>query len=65
MRSCYKIDTYQATYFVINSFDQLFEATAPDFTPVYRKVRERIERDGEIEAGAVLPGELCFSTQAA
>jgi phenylalanine-4-hydroxylase len=65
MRSRYKIDTYQATYFVINSFDQLFEATAPDFTPVYRKVRERIERDGEIEAGAVLPGELCFSTQAA
>jgi phenylalanine-4-hydroxylase len=61
MRSRYKIDTYQATYFVIDSFDQLFEATAPDFTPVYRQVRERIAAEGEIEAGAVLPGERRFS----
>ncbi len=61
MRSRYKIDTYQATYFVINSFDQLFDATAPDFTPVYREVRDRIAREGEIDAGAVLPGEQRFS----
>jgi phenylalanine-4-hydroxylase len=33
MRSRYRIDSYQAGYFVIDSFDQLFEATAPDFTP--------------------------------
>ena len=64
MRSRYKIDTYQATYFVIDSFDQLFEATAPDFTPVYREVRERIAAEGEIEAGAVLPGERRFSPAA-
>jgi phenylalanine-4-hydroxylase len=57
MRSRYKIDSYQATYFVIHSFDQLFEATAPDFTPVYREVRERIALEGEIDPGAVLPGE--------
>lgn len=61
MRSRYKIDTYQATYFVINSFDQLFDATAPDFTPVYRDVRARIAVDGEVDAGAVLPGEQRFS----
>lgn len=57
MRSRYKIDSYQATYFVIDSFDQLFEATAPDFTPVYRAVRDRIAAEGEIDAGVVLPGE--------
>lgn len=61
MRSRYKIDTYQATYFVIDSFQQLFDATEPDFTPVYRQVRERIAREGEIDAGAVLPGERRFS----
>jgi phenylalanine-4-hydroxylase len=60
MRSRYRIDSYQAGYFVIDSFDQLFEATAPDFTPWYRQVRERIARDGEIEAGVVLPGEREF-----
>ena len=65
MRSRYKIDTYQATYFVINSFDQLFEATAPDFTPVYGEVRDCIAREGEVEAGAVLPGEQRFSVSAA
>jgi phenylalanine-4-hydroxylase len=61
MRSRYRIDSYQAGYFVIDSFDQLFEATAPDFTPLYQAVRERIAREGEIEAGVVLAGEREFS----
>ena len=61
MRSRYRIDTFQATYFVIDSFQQLFEATAPDFTPVYREVRDAIAAHGEIEAGAVLPGEREFA----
>ncbi len=65
MRSRYKIDTYQASYFVINSFGQLFDATAPDFTPVYREVRERIAANGEVEAGVVLAGERRFSVPAA
>ncbi len=60
MRSRYRIDTFQETYFVIDSFQQLFDATAPDFTPVYRAVRERIASDGEVEAGTVLPGEREF-----
>ncbi len=61
MRSRYRIDTYQASYFVIDSFQQLFDATAPDFTPVYRQVRATIAASSEIEAGAVLPGERLFS----
>jgi phenylalanine-4-hydroxylase len=59
MRTRYKIDSYQATYFVIDSFDQLFEATAPDFTPIYAKVREA----PTIDAGAVLPGERLFAAE--
>ncbi len=35
MRTRYKIDTYQQTYFVIDSFEQLFAMTEPDFGPVY------------------------------
>jgi phenylalanine-4-hydroxylase len=61
MRSRYRIDTYQATYFVIDSFDQLFDGTAPDFTPVYRQVAATIAREGEIEPGVRLPGERCFT----
>ena len=35
MRTRYNIDSYQQTYFVIDSFQQLFDLTAPDFTPLY------------------------------
>ena len=56
MRTRYKIDTYQANYFVVDSFQQLFEATAPDFTPLYDKLREL----PEVDAGVVLPGEREF-----
>jgi phenylalanine-4-hydroxylase len=61
MRTKYRIDSYQASYFVIRSFDELFAATAPDFTPVYRSVRARMASDGEIDAGVVLPGEHVFN----
>lgn len=57
MRTKYKIDSYQASYFVIESFDELFAATAPDFTPLYRDVRAL----PVVEAGAVLSGERTFS----
>lgn len=60
MRSLYRIDTFQASYFVIDSFQQLFDATEPDFTPVYGQVRDRIAVDGEIAAGRVLDGEREF-----
>ena len=38
MRTRYKIDSYQASYFVIDSFRQLIAATAPDFAPYYARV---------------------------
>lgn len=38
MRTKYRIDSYQQTYFVIDSFQQLFELTAPDFTPLYAQL---------------------------
>ncbi|MBX3643584.1 MAG: phenylalanine 4-monooxygenase [Rubrivivax sp.] len=57
MRTRYRIDSFQATYFVIDHFRQLFDATAPDFTPVYAEVRGL----PQIDAGAVLPGERQFA----
>ena len=57
MRTKYKIDSYQASYFVIESFDELFAATAPDFTQIYRDVRAL----PLVEAGAVLNGERTFN----
>jgi phenylalanine-4-hydroxylase len=56
MRTRYKIDSFQASYFVIDSFDQLFEATAPDFTPIYRRVAEA----GILEAESRLSGDRVF-----
>lgn len=38
MRTRYRIDSFQQTYFVIDSFDQLFAATAVDFAPLYRSI---------------------------
>ena len=40
LRTDYLIDRYQGTYFVIESFDQLLRETAPDFTPIYARLRD-------------------------
>jgi len=40
MRTEYQIDRYQDTYFVIESFGQLMRETAPDFTPIYERIRD-------------------------
>ena len=53
MRTRYRIDTYQKTYFVIDSFEQLMAATEPDFAPIY----ERLAKDESIPAGSVLEGD--------
>ncbi|ANK81352.1 MAG: phenylalanine-4-hydroxylase [Rhizobiales bacterium NRL2] len=53
MQTDYIIDHYQQTYFVIGSYDQLFEATRPDFTPYYETLRTR----PVIEPHEVLPGD--------
>jgi phenylalanine-4-hydroxylase len=41
LRMDYQIDRYQTTYFVIDSFDQLLRETAPDFTPIYARLRSQ------------------------
>jgi phenylalanine-4-hydroxylase len=56
MRTRYRIDTYQKTYFVIDSYEELIEATAPDFTPIYA----RLAQQEAIPAGSVLPGDRVF-----
>lgn len=48
MRTRYRIDDFQATYFVIDSFEQLFDMTATDFAPVYERVRSA----GDLNADA-------------
>jgi phenylalanine-4-hydroxylase len=53
MRTDYRIDRFQDSYFVIDSFDQLFDATRPDFTPIY----EAVKAQPEIAPDALLPGE--------
>ncbi len=40
MASTYKIDSYQAQYFVIDSFQALLDLTAPDFTPHYQQLAQ-------------------------
>jgi phenylalanine-4-hydroxylase len=39
LRTEYRIDRYQDCYFVIDSFEQLMRETAPDFTPIYARLR--------------------------
>lgn len=56
MRTRYRIDTFQKTYFVIDSFEQLIAATDPDFTPIYA----RLAGQDPIPAGAVLDSDRVF-----
>lgn len=54
MRTRYRIDEYQQSYFVLHSFDELLRSTQDtDFAPLYRAL------DGlpDIEAGAVVDGD--------
>jgi phenylalanine-4-hydroxylase len=38
----YQIDRYQDTYFVIDSFEHLMRETAPDFAPIYARLRSSL-----------------------
>lgn len=49
MRTDYKIDDYQQTYFVIESFEALLEECYRDFAPLY----ERLEKATELRPPAV------------
>ena len=56
MRTRYRIDSFQKTYFVIDSFQQLMDATRPDFTPVYARLatQDSIPAGNVLESDAVL-----------
>ncbi|HVM79364.1 MAG TPA: phenylalanine 4-monooxygenase [Stellaceae bacterium] len=51
MRTRYRIDDFQESYFVIRGFEELFDATRPDFTPYYLE----LQRLPDLEPGQVLP----------
>jgi phenylalanine-4-hydroxylase len=57
MRTRYRIDTYQKTYFVIDSYEQLMDATRPDFTPIYARLADQ----ALIPAGNVLDSDAVFN----
>jgi phenylalanine-4-hydroxylase len=57
MRTRYRIDSYQKTYFVIDSYAQLMDATRPDFAPIYA----RLAATESIPAGSVLDGDTVYN----
>ena len=57
LRSRYKIDSFQETYFVIDDFQQLFGETAQDFTPIYTEVAAR----PPLAADSRLPEDRLYS----
>jgi phenylalanine-4-hydroxylase len=57
MRTRYRIDTYQKTYFVIDSFEQLMNATQPDFTPLYVE----LAKQESVPAGDLLQSDFVYN----
>ena len=58
MRTKYEIDKFQRSYFVIDSFQQLFDATVdPDFTPLYAELNHlpNIASDARIVGDVTVP----------
>ncbi len=53
MRTRYRIDDFQETYFVINHFTELLELASIDFGPVYQEVIGA----GDFEPGDIFPGD--------
>lgn len=61
MRTKYRIDDFQETYFVIDSFARLFEATQRDFRPLWALAK----RLGDLEPGQVLPSDRLVPSRGA
>ncbi|MGC4252251.1 MAG: phenylalanine 4-monooxygenase [Sphingobium sp.] len=58
MRTRYRIDDYQQSYFVIDSFEDLLRQTVEtDFAPLYRE----LEGTADLEADAVLPEDRIYT----
>ena len=53
MRTTYRIDDFQETYFVIDDIDELLQLAHVDFGALYQRVRGR----AELEPGDVVEGE--------
>jgi phenylalanine-4-hydroxylase len=53
MRTRYRIDDFQETYFVLDKLDDLLRLAEIDFAPLYRQAKS----EPEIEPGNVLPGD--------
>ena len=53
MRTRYRIDDFQETYFVIDSIDDLLHLAEIDFAPIYQLTKEM----REIEPGEILEGD--------
>src|SRR4029453_14172444 len=52
MRTDYMIDSFQKTYFVLDSFEELFAPPPPDFVAIYDRLRDQ----------TVLPAEAVLTT---
>jgi phenylalanine-4-hydroxylase len=59
MRTLYKIDSYQETYFVIRDFQQLLDDTSPDFTPIYNRLNALpvVSANSAVEGDLIVPLE--------
>ncbi|TQV80828.1 phenylalanine 4-monooxygenase [Denitrobaculum tricleocarpae] len=53
MSTLYRIDDFQETYFVIKSFQSLFNATAQDFAPIYKE----LDRRPDFDPGVILESD--------
>jgi len=53
MRTRYRIDDFQESYFVLDTLDDLLQLAEIDFAPLYNKAKAK----AEIEPGEVLPGD--------
>jgi phenylalanine-4-hydroxylase len=57
MRTNFQIDDFQETYFVLESFEDLFQATKRDFRPIYAA----IQAETPLEPDMLLPGDKVIS----
>lgn len=57
MRTRYRIDDFQESYFVIRDLDELLELAQIDFAPIY----QRVGQAGDLQPGEVLESDLLFT----
>lgn len=57
MRSKYRIDDFQQLYFVVDSFEELFDATLQDFGPIYEALADL----DDLEITDILPEDKVYT----